>query len=58
MPDKRMAINVTFKSTEEELYKWCIDHSSPSAFIKDVLREKMDNKQTANESGIIRRIEF
>lgn len=39
-------IGLSFKNTKEdiELYKWIIEHSNKSGFIKDILRAAKESK--------------
>lgn len=47
---KAIIIHVSFKETVEDLklYNWINTHSGKSAFIKDVLREKMNKELSKN----------
>lgn len=44
---KAIIIHVSFKENVEELklYNWINSHSGKSAFIKDVLKDKMKNEE-------------
>jgi len=40
-------IGLSFKNNEEDrkLYEWIYEHSNVSGFIKDILREKMNERE-------------
>lgn len=44
-------ISLSFKQTDEdrELNDWIYEHSNVSGFIKDVLREKMNQEKSNNK---------
>lgn len=46
-------ITVSFKKNEDELalYKWILNHSGYSGFIKDILRKEM-NSETKETIGV------
>lgn len=52
MSKKRIRIVVSFKDTKEdrELYKLICKHSDKSAFIKDTIRNNIDNKTTSKKT--------
>lgn len=45
--EKIKPIGLSFKNTKDdkELYKWIYEHSNVSGFIKDILREVMNNEK-------------
>lgn len=47
---KPIIIHLSFKETVEDLkiYNWVNSHSSKSAFIKDILKEKMNEELSKN----------
>jgi len=46
-------ITVSFKQGEEDLYNELKKFSSPSAWLKDLAREALKQKQSAENTGII-----
>lgn len=65
--DDMKPITVSFKKNEDELtlYKWILNHSGYSGFIKDILRKEMNgdtkeifNTKTENVSNSLIELDF
>lgn len=47
------AITISFKQNEEDLYNELKKFSSPSAWLKDLAKEALKQKQSPESTGII-----
>lgn len=43
-------INISFKDSEKDLYEFLKNQLSPSIYIKEILKQQLENKNTKKEN--------